>query len=118
MTEAGSLEMDDAIWHQGRVWWVATKGATGDVTFVDEPRPGDGQVTQLILEEHDEVTRAGEALMARRGDLHDANRRLCHRTGGKLGWDMAADTARKAQHDIEVMEAAGIVAGFALGGSE
>jgi len=118
VTEAGQLSMDEPIWHHGRVWWLAERTADDRLIFADEPADACSQVRGLVLEPHDEVTRAGEALMARRGDLHDANRRLCHRTGGKLGWDMAADTARKAQHDIEVMEAAGIVAGFALGGSE
>mgnify|MGYP006921324710 CR=1 FL=1 len=114
MTEAGSLEMDDAIWHQGRVWWVATKGATGDVTFVDEPRPGDGQVTQLILEEHDEVTRASEALMDARGRHDKAVQRMRSHRYGRLDFEMAAERARKAMKEMETLNAAGIVAGLEL----
>lgn len=112
MTEAGQLAMDDQIWHDGKVWWVATIGATGDVTFVDEPAPGAGQVQQLVLERHDEVTRAGMALMDARGALEEATTRMVSRRYGRLDFEMAAERARKARRVMETLENAGVTARY------
>lgn len=114
MTEAGQLEMDQAIWHAGKVWWVATIGSTGDVTFVDEPQPGGGQVSQLVLERNDEVVTASEALMDARGRLDCAVARLRRRHRSPMDFEIAAGEERKAMRDIEALNAAGIIAGFEL----
>jgi len=113
MTEAGQLAMDEPIWHHGRVWWVATIGTSGDVIFVDEPpEGGTGQVTQLVLERHDEVTRAGVALMDARGAHDEACRRMRSRRYGRLDFDMAAERARKAMRTMDALEVAGITARY------
>lgn len=114
MTEAGQLDMGDAIWRDGKVWWVATIGSTGEVTFVDEPHPQDRQVTVLDLERHEEVTRAGEALMDARGRHEEAVNRM-RRARQSLTFEIAQQQAHRAEDDMAVMDAAGIVAGFALG---
>lgn len=110
MTEAGELCMDDAIWRDGKVWWVATIGSTGDVTFVDEPYPQDRQVSVMVLERHDEVW----TYMDARGAYDEASHRVIS-ARRSLDAGGAAWRAREAMAAIEGFAAAGIVAGFALG---
>lgn len=105
--------MDDPIWHAGKVWWVATIGSSGDVICVDEPpEGGDGQVNQLVLERHDEVTRAGMALMDARGAYDEACQRMVKRRYGRLDFEMAAERAKKALRAMETLEAAKITARY------
>lgn len=112
MTEAGQLSMYEPIWHHGRVWWLAERTTDDRLVFADEPADADAQVRGLVLEPHDEVVRAGMALMDARGALEEATNRMVSRRYGRLDFEMAAERARKARRVMETLENAGVTARY------
>ncbi len=111
MTEAGQLKIDDAVWHGGKLWWVANIEHDGRVCLVDAPEHSDVQVRGLLLDPHENVTRAGMALLDARGEHMEAVARMrrCRRS---LDFEIAAQQDRRAVATIETLEAAGIVARY------
>lgn len=117
MTEAGQLVPDQAIWHDGQIWWMAERNSLGEVTVVDAPEHSEQQVRARVFQPHDEVMLACEARMEAQHRFEDACQRM-KRARQSLVFEMEAEKARRASNELAVFDAAGVVAGFELGGDQ
>jgi hypothetical protein len=109
MTDAGQLQPDDTIWHNSKVWWMTERLSTGEVVFSDDPTHG--QIRALVLDPHEDVVRASQALLDARGEHMEAVAKM-RRSRRSLDFEIAAQQDRRAVAVIEVLEAAGVIARY------